>query len=171
MPPSMRDFRYASGRHRTRRRYNTGPGYWSVFSRGFDCVYKLKHSAAAKQLLQGVVCLLWLLSPTCAAQGWYTHDDSITNGSISCHYMNSDRQLGRLCTAKQAVFYRIQQEPGQIVDMLVGALLQKLGHDACELGQVAVFANWLHVQQCTSAHTQVYTFAQPTADCKLFVNH
>ena len=73
----------------------------------------------AKQLLQGLVCLLLLQQATSAEQGWYAYDDSIINGSVSCYFMELDRQHGRLCTATQILFDRSEQELGQIHDMLV----------------------------------------------------
>lgn len=73
----------------------------------------------AKRLLQGLVCLLLLHKPTSAEQGWYTYDDSIINGSVSCYFMEMDHQQGRLCTATQILFDRSEQELGQIHDMLV----------------------------------------------------
>jgi hypothetical protein len=73
----------------------------------------------AKQLLQGLVCLLLLHKPTSAEQEWYEYDDSIINGSVSCYFMEMDHQQGRLCTATQILFDRSEQELGQIHDMLV----------------------------------------------------
>ena len=73
----------------------------------------------AKRLLQALVCLLLLHKPTSAEQGWYAYDDSIINGSVSCYFMELDRQQGRLCTATQILFDRSDQELGQIHDMLV----------------------------------------------------
>ena len=54
-----------------------------------------------------------------ATQNWYSEDESIAIGSLGCHFMNQDHRLGRVCVAHDVLFDRQQQEPGQIVTMLV----------------------------------------------------
>ena len=54
-----------------------------------------------------------------ASQSWYSRDDTFVDGAVSCYYMNEERELGRICVAQNVMFDRQQQDPGQIVSMLV----------------------------------------------------
>lgn len=56
---------------------------------------------------------------TLAAQDWYSPDSAIANRAIDCRYMNEERHLGRICLAHHVLFDRQQQEPGQMLNMLV----------------------------------------------------
>ena len=73
-------------------------------------------------------CALRLLAVrvTLAAQTWYFPDSTIANKAIDCHYMNDERHLGRICVARQVLFDRQQQEPGQMLNMLVRTTPAKL---------------------------------------------